>query len=89
LEPGKVEFTISVLALQVHDIQHKTMVQFHVMAQIDDTCHFDVGDLKLHPQIPFDLQARMCWSKNICEDRDVPNQIILVGAMDNRYFIRL
>ncbi|KAI2499452.1 hypothetical protein MHU86_15036 [Fragilaria crotonensis] len=76
------------------DIRRKYLVpaaakfQFHMMARIDDTSHFDEADLKPHPQFPFALQARMCWSKNVREERDAPDQIIL-GAMDIRYCVLL
>ena len=62
--------------------------QFHMMARIDDTCCFDPRDLKPHPQFAFALQARMCWSKNVREERDAPDQIV-VGCMDVRYCVLL
>ncbi|KAI2499454.1 hypothetical protein MHU86_15038 [Fragilaria crotonensis] len=94
LEPGEFEYTMSALVSRFSDIRRKYLVpaaakfQFHMMARIDDTSHFDEADLKPHPQFPFALQARMCWSKNVREERDAPDQIIL-GAMDIRYCVLL
>ena len=31
----------------------------------------------------------MCWSKNVLEKRDAPDQILVLGAMDRRYCILL
>jgi hypothetical protein len=36
----------------------------------------------------FVLRSRLNWSKNVHEDRDAPNQI-LIGAMDHRYCVLL
>jgi hypothetical protein len=41
-----------------------------------------------NPQFPFTLLAKMCWSKNVLEERDAPDQIV-IGAMDRRYCILL
>ena len=93
LQPAEFEYTMSVL-LKVSDTRQKYMVstaatfQFHMMAQVDDTCRFDQRDLKPHPQFAFALQARMCWSKNVREERDAPDQIVM-GCMDVRYCVLL
>jgi hypothetical protein len=80
--------------MEFTDIKRKYMVstaakfQFHLIARLDDTCRFEECDLKPHPQFPFALLAKMCWSKNVREERDAPDQIVL-GAMDFRYCILL
>lgn len=58
--------------------------QFQMVARVDDVAHFKEEDLKPHPQFDFVLHARMGWSKNVLEERDAPDQIIL-GAF-NSYF---
>ena len=56
-------------------------VQYTMVARLDDTCRIEEQDLKPNPQFPFSLLCRMCWSKNVLEERDAPDQILL-GAMD-------
>ena len=60
--------------------------QTSMIARIDDTCKFKLEDLKPDPQFAFTLLAQMCWSKNVRDERDAPNQILL-GAMDMRYCV--
>ena len=55
--------------------------QFHLIGRIDDTCQFMLSELGTHDVHPFALKARMCWSKNVMEERQAPSQIIL-GAHD-------
>lgn len=62
--------------------------QFTMVTRLDDTSHFKEEDLKPNPQFPFTLLCRMCWSKNVMEERDAPDQI-LIGSMDRRYCILL
>jgi hypothetical protein len=95
LEPSEFEFTIATLARKGEaDIKAAYMVtaaakfQFHMMARLDDTCRFEERDLKPHPMFPFALLARMCWSKNVYEERDAPDQIVL-GCMDHNYCVLL
>jgi hypothetical protein len=91
----KPEFESTVAMLNdFPDMKRKYMVptaakfQFHMVARIDDTCNFTEEDLKPNPQFPFTLLAKMCWSKNVLEERDAPDQIV-IGAMDRRYCILL
>ena len=76
------------------DIKRKYMVpaaakfQFAMVGRVDDTCQFMEEDLKPNLQFPFALLARMCWSKNVLEERDAPDQL-LMGAMDKRYCVLL
>jgi hypothetical protein len=58
--------------------------QFHMIARIDDTAKFYVEDLKANSQFDFTILAKMCWSKNVQDERDAPDQIV-IGAMDRRY----
>jgi hypothetical protein len=45
-------------------------------------------DVKPNPQYTFTLLATICWSKNVLDEQDAPNQILL-GAMDRRYCVLL
>mmetsp|Transcript_3711 Transcript_3711/g.5065 ORF Transcript_3711/g.5065 Transcript_3711/m.5065 type:complete len:468 (-) Transcript_3711:47-1450(-) len=56
--------------------------QFHMVARVDDVAHFEEVDLKPNPEFDFALLSRMGWSKNVLEERDAPDQIIL-GAFNS------
>ncbi len=51
--------------------------QFHMIARIDDTAKFYVKDLKANSQFDFTILAKMCWSKNVQDERDAPDQIVM------------
>jgi hypothetical protein len=93
LEPAEFLRTLRMLN-ESHDIKRKYMVptaakfQFCMVGRLDDTCRFEEVDLKPNLQFPFALLAKMCWSKNVMEERDAPDQILL-GAMDTDYCILL
>ena len=55
--------------------------QFHMIARLDDVMNFSVQDLTPNPDYPGTLKSKMCWSKNVLDERDSPDQIIL-GAGD-------
>ena len=55
--------------------------QFHMIARLDDVYRFRRADLTPNIEFPFALKSKMRWSKNVLEERDSPDQIIL-GAMD-------
>ena len=54
---------------------------YNMIGRIEDTCKCKVEDLKPNPQYSFTLLATMCWSTNVMDERDAPDQILL-GAMD-------
>jgi hypothetical protein len=62
--------------------------QFHMVARLDDTARLEKRDIKPCPEFPFALLCQLCWSKNVREERDAPDQILL-GAMDPHYCILL
>ena len=76
------------------DIIKKYMVtaaakfQFTMIARIDDTSHFLEEDLKPNPQFDFYLLCRVCWSKNVLEERNAPDQLLL-GSNNPTYCILL
>ena len=62
--------------------------QFHMIARADDVFNFSDQDLTPNIEFPFALKSKMCWSKNVLEERDSPDQIIL-GAMDPQFCVLL
>ena len=62
--------------------------QYNMIARIDDTANFECNDLMENAEFPFALLCKMCWSKNVLEERDAPDQILL-GAMDPDFCILL
>lgn len=53
--------------------------QYNMIARLDDCCKFMKEDLKGHKEFDFALSCRMCWSKNVHEERDAPDQILLAS----------
>lgn len=95
-ELDAVEYKQTILKFNsyTNDIVRRFMIpallkfQFHMIARIDDTANFKEKDIKPHPQFRFALMAKMRWSKNLHDERSVPDQIML-GAMDKDYCILL
>ena len=57
-------------------------LQFHLIGRTDDICNLETKDLREHEKFPaFALHTKVAWSKNVNEERDCPDQIIL-GAND-------
>ena len=62
------------------NIKYRTMniYQYHLIGRADDTCHFEVRDVRGHRTFSdFALQTKVRWSKNICDKRRCLDQIIL------------
>jgi hypothetical protein len=58
-------------------------LQFSMIGRVDDTSKFHEADLKPYTLYPnYGVTARLCWSKNVTDERDVPDQV-LFGAMTN------
>ena len=63
--------------------------QYAMIARIDDTAKFRLDDLKPnHQHSEFSILAKLCWSKNVNEERDAPDQILL-GAMNPKFCVLL
>lgn len=61
--------------------------QLHMAARGDDTAKARLGDMQpFHQYLNYGITMKLCWSKNVTEERDVPTQL-LVGAMDYRYCV--
>jgi hypothetical protein len=61
---------------------------FHMIARLDDSCEMKNENLNPNPRYPETLLARLRWSKNVNDERDAPNQIV-IGAMDPEYCVLL
>jgi len=62
--------------------------QVHLIARVDDVSKVFVADLHPHPWFNFTLVTKLCWSNNVMDERDCPDQIIL-GAKDWHYCVLL
>ena len=62
--------------------------QFCMVARLDDACNLKKQDLKRNLQYPSSILCQMCWSKNVLEERDAPDQLLL-GAANQKYCILL
>lgn len=58
--------------------------QCHMIARVDDVMHFKHVDLTPHLEFDFALKSKMCWSKNLLDERSTTDQIIL-GAADTDF----
>jgi hypothetical protein len=62
--------------------------QFHLIARNDDTAHVDGEEIKDSPQFDFTLKTKLRWSKNVHEEREAPEQI-MIGAGDWKFCVLL
>ncbi|EEY63388.1 uncharacterized protein PITG_15104 [Phytophthora infestans T30-4] len=58
-------------------------LQWHIVARIDDMMKLQFNNFTHNTQYPSTILCQMRWSKNISEERDAPEQIV-VGSMDPR-----
>ncbi|ETP55263.1 hypothetical protein F442_00174 [Phytophthora nicotianae P10297] len=56
-------------------------LQWHICARIDDMMKLQFSNFSPNTQYPSTLLLQMRWSKNINEERDAPEQIV-IGSMD-------
>ncbi len=75
-------------AMRKYGLPSLFVFQYNLIARIDDTCQFLVSNLTASSDFDFVLRSRLNWSKNVHEERDAPNQILL-GAIDFRYCVLL
>jgi hypothetical protein len=76
------------LDLCKHTLAAYFIFQCNMVARVDDVAHFRFEDLTASVEYPFTLQSKMCWSKNVLEERDAPEQIIF-GANDPTFCVLL
>jgi hypothetical protein len=63
-------------------------VHYNLIARLDDAMELEFEDIKPDLHFPFSLFVRMCWSKNVNEERDADEQILL-GPVQREYCILL
>ncbi len=56
-------------------------VQWQLIGRIDGVMKLKKSTMSFNLQYPFSLMIKMCWSKNIQEERESPVQTLL-GSMD-------
>jgi hypothetical protein len=62
--------------------------QFHIIGRADHISNLETIDLRVHAQFNFALQMAVSWSKNILNEQNCPDQILL-GAMDTDFCLLL
>lgn len=62
--------------------------QYNMVARLDDTMQLKREDLKGNPDFKYTLLCQMCWSKNVHEERDAPDQLLL-GSGDPHHCVLL
>jgi hypothetical protein len=56
-------------------------MQFHLIGRSDDITNLETRDFRSHNKFKdFCLQTKVSWSKNVMEERDCPDQILLGSA---------
>ena len=64
-------------------------LQFHIIGRADDICNVETMDLRSHNRFrDFALLTAVSWSKNVMEERECPDQILL-GANDVDFCVLL
>ncbi|KAL3665132.1 hypothetical protein V7S43_009764 [Phytophthora oleae] len=63
-------------------------LQWHICARIDDMMKLQFSNFSPNTQYPSTLLLQMRWSKNIHEERDAPEQVI-IGSMDPKMCVLL
>ena len=72
-------------------VKYPTMMkfQFHIIGRADNICNLETCNLRSHDTFQdFALQTKVSWSKNVMEERDCPDQILL-GAQDTDFCVLL
>lgn len=61
-------------------------LQIHMIGRVDDMSHVTISGIKCNEQYPFTLLAKISWSKNVNEERESVDQLVL-GSSDSRYCV--
>ena len=56
------------------------MMQYHLIGRVDDVCELRSSDPRGHSDYPFAIKTKVRWSKNVHEERDCPDQILLAAG---------
>ena len=63
--------------------------QFHIIGRADDISNIETADIRKSEKFPdMCAQTKVSWSKNVQEERDCPDQI-LIGANDPEFCVLL
>ena len=71
------------LPLRKFNLSAYFIFQYNMIGRVDDKEKFMWSELSPCVDFDFILKAWMCWSKNVQEERDAPEQVIF-GAMHHR-----
>ena len=52
-------------------------MQWQLIARMDDMVNLHFENITTHLMFPFSIRVQMRWSKNIVEEREVPEQVVL------------
>jgi hypothetical protein len=63
-------------------------LQFHIIGRADVISNLETIDLRVHEQSNFALQMAVSWSKNVLNEQNCPDQI-LIGAIDTDFCVLL
>jgi hypothetical protein len=74
--------------LKCHPVTTMLKHQFHIIGRADDISNLETIDLRVHKQFNFALQMAVSWSKNVLDEQNCPDQILL-GAMDTNFCVLL
>lgn len=55
--------------------------QYHLIGRVDDVCNFGMANPKGHGTFNFAAKTKVQWSKNVRDEQDCPDQILL-GSED-------
>ena len=78
----------SELPLRKFNLSAYFIFQYNMIERVDDIEKIMWSELSPCVDFDFILKARMCWSKNVQEERDAPEQVIF-GAMDPAFCAQL
>jgi hypothetical protein len=51
--------------------------QYHLIGRVDDTANFGMSNPKGHDKFDFALKTKVQWSKNVKDEQNCPDQILL------------
>ena len=84
LEIEELGFIISLLRKDPDPVKRYGFValvimQFHFLARVDDTCKIMIDEIRRHSTYDDALRARLCWCKNVMDERAAPPQIMFAS----------
>jgi len=82
IAPAEYEQVIEIMEVDVMQLNWYLYLasfhfQVHLIARVDDVSKVYIADIWLHPQLNFVLVTKLCSSKNVMDERDCLDQIIV------------